>query len=306
MSSGLYQIDDPAFAHIVIGSAGLDRLCTGFRWAEGPVWFDDLQCLLFSDIPNQRILRWAVDATGGGGVSVFRQPSNFSNGQTRDRQGRLVTCEHGTRRVVRTEIDGRITVLADSYRGNRLNSPNDVVVKSDGTIWFTDPSYGILSDYEGYQATPEQPLRGVYRIDGDSGEIALVADGFNQPNGLAFSPDESRLYVADSGASHDPALPRHIRAFDVRGSGLHRDRVFAQIDNGIPDGIRTDMAGNLWSSAGDGLHCFAPDGRRLGKILVPETVANLCFGGPRRNRLFIAATTSLYAVYVTASGAQRP
>ncbi len=306
MSSGLYQIDDPAFAHIVIGSAGLDRLCTGFRWAEGPVWFDDLQCLLFSDIPNQRILRWAVDATGGGGVSVFRQPSNFSNGQTRDRQGRLVTCEHGTRRVVRTEIDGRITVLADSYRGNRLNSPNDVVVKSDGSIWFTDPSYGILSDYEGYQATPEQPLRGVYRIDGDSGEIALVADGFNQPNGLAFSPDESRLYVADSGASDDPALPRHIRAFDVRGAGLHRDRVFAQIDNGIPDGIRTDMAGNLWSSAGDGLHCFASDGRRLGKILVPETVANLCFGGPRRNRLFIAATTSLYAVYVTATGAQRP
>lgn len=306
MSSELYQIDDPAFSQLFVGSAGLDRLCSGLRWAEGPVWFDDLQCLLFSDIPNQRILRWAADATGGGAVSTFRQPSNFSNGQTRDRQGRLVTCEHGGRRVVRTEADGSLTVLADSYKGKRLNSPNDVVVRSDGSIWFTDPTYGILSDYEGYQATPEQPTRGVYRIDGTSGEITLVADGFNQPNGLAFSPDEAVLYVADSGASHDGTLPRHIRAFDVDGDKLHHDRVFALIDAGIPDGIRTDMAGNLWSSAADGVHCFAPDGHRLGKILVPETVANLCFGGPRRNRLFITATSSVYAVYLTTTGAQRP
>jgi len=302
-----YQIDDPAFSQLIVGSAALDRLFTGCRWAEGPVWFDDMQCLLFSDIPNQRILRWAADAAGGGGaISTFRQPSQFANGNTRDRQGRLITCEHGTRRVVRTEADGRMTVLAEQYRGKRLNSPNDVVVHSDGGIWFTDPSYGILSDYEGYQSEPEQPVRGVYRIDGTTGDIACVVDDFSQPNGLAFSPDENMLYIADSAASHDPAKPRHIRAFSVNGAGLTDGRVFALIDAGIPDGIRVDMAGHLWSSAADGVHCFAPDGRRLGKILVPEPVANLTFGGPRRNRLFITATSSLYAIYLTTTGAQRP
>lgn len=306
MTAPLYQIDDPAFSTLIVGSAALDRLHSGCRWAEGPVWFDDMQCLLFSDIPNQRILRWAVDATGGGAISTFRQPSNFSNGQTRDRQGRLVTCEHGLRRVIRTEADGSITVLADSYQGKRLNSPNDVVVQSDGSIWFTDPTYGILSDYEGYQTAPEQPVRGVYRVDAATSEITRVVDDFCQPNGLAFSPDERTLYIADSGASHDGAKPRHIRAFDVADGKLSHDRVFALIDAGIPDGIRTDMAGNLWSSAADGVHCFAPDGHRLGKILVPEAVANLCFGGPRRNRLFITATSSLYAVYLTTTGAQRP
>ena len=306
MTAPLYQIDDPAFSTLIVGSAALDRLYTGCRWAEGPVWFDDMQCLLFSDIPNQRILRWAADATGGGAISTFRQPSNFSNGQTRDRQGRLVTCEHGLRRVIRTEADGSITVLADSYQGKRLNSPNDVVVHSDGSIWFTDPTYGILSDYEGYQTPPEQPMRGVYRVDSATGEITRVVGDFCQPNGLAFSPDERTLYIADSGASHDGAKPRHIRAFDVAAGKLTHDRVFAVIDAGIPDGIRADMAGNLWSSAADGVHCFAPDGHRLGKILVPEAVANLCFGGPRRNRLFITATSSLYAVYLTTTGAQRP
>ena len=306
MTVPLYQIDDPAFSQLIVGSAALDLLYTGCRWAEGPVWFDDLQCLLFSDIPNQRILRWAADATGSGAISTFRQPSQFSNGQTRDRQGRLVTCEHGLRRVIRTEADGSITVLADSYLGKRLNSPNDVVVQSDGSVWFTDPTYGILSDYEGYKASPEQPGRGVYRVDGSSGAITCVVDDFCQPNGLAFSPDERTLYIADSGASHDGNKPRHIRAFDVAGDRLTNDRVFALIDAGIPDGIRTDTAGNLWSSAADGVHCFAPDGRRLGKVLVPEAVANLCFGGPRRNRLFITASTSLYAVYLTTSGAQRP
>jgi gluconolactonase len=306
MTAPLYQIDDPAFAQVVLGSAALDQLWTGGRWAEGPVWFDDLQCLLFSDIPNQRILRWAADATGGGAVSTFRQPSQFANGHTRDRQGRLVSCEHGLRRVARTEADGSTTVLADAYQGKRLNSPNDVVVQSDGSIWFTDPTYGILSDYEGYRATPEQPVRGVYRIDGATGEITLVAGDFLQPNGLAFSPDERVLYIADSGASHDTTKPRHIRAFDLAGGKLSNDRVFALIDAGVPDGIRTDLTGNLWSSAADGVHCFAPDGGRLGKILVPEAVANLCFGGPRRNRLFITATTSLYAIYVAATGAQRP
>lgn len=306
MTAPLYQIDDPAFSNLIVGSAALDLLHTGCRWAEGPVWFDDLQCLLFSDIPNQRILRWAADATGGGCTSAFRQPSNFSNGQTRDRQGRLVTCEHGLRRVIRTEADGSITVLADAYQGKRLNSPNDVVVQSDGSIWFTDPTYGILSDYEGYRCAPEQPVRGVYRVDGATAAISRVIDDFCQPNGLAFSPDERTLYIADSGASHEGTKPRHIRAFDVADGKLTHDRVFAVIDAGIPDGIRTDMAGNLWSSAADGVHCFAPDGHRLGKILVPEAVANLTFGGPRRNRLFITATSSLYAVYLTTTGAQRP
>ena len=306
MTAPLYQIDDPAFSNLIAGSAAVERLFTGCRWAEGPVWFDDLQCLLFSDIPNQRILRWAADATGGGVVSTFRQPSQFANGQTRDRQGRLVTCEHGLRRVTRTEVDGSITVLAASYQGKRLNSPNDVVVHSDGSVWFTDPTYGILSDYEGYQSAPEQPVRGVYRVDANSSEITCVADDFCQPNGLAFSPDERILYIADSGASHDGSKSRHIRAFDVSQGRLMNGRVFALIDAGIPDGIRTDTAGNLWSSAADGVHCFAPDGHRLGKVLVPEAVANLCFGGPRRNRLFIAATSSLYAVYLTTTGAQRP
>lgn len=306
MTTPLYQIDDPAFSQFIVGSAALDMLYTGCRWAEGPVWFDDMQCLLWSDIPNQRILRWAADAASGGSVTTFRQPSNFSNGQTRDRQGRLVTCEHGNRRVIRTEANGGLTVLADSFQGKRLNSPNDVVVHSDGSIWFTDPTYGILSDYEGYRAAPDQPVHGVYRVDGTSGDISLVVDDFCQPNGLAFSPDERVLYIADSGASHDGSKPRHIRAFDVDGGMLTRDREFAVIDAGIPDGIRTDLAGNLWSSAADGVHCFAPDGHRLGKILVPEVVANLTFGGPRRNRLFITATTSLYAIYVTTTGAQHP
>ncbi len=208
--------------------------------------------------------------------------------------------------MTRTELDGTITVLADRYQGKRFNSPNDVVVKSDGSIWFTDPTYGILSDYEGYKADPEQPHRGVYRIDPAAGTITCVIDDFGQPNGLAFSPDETTLYIADSAASHDPAAPRHIRAFDVTGDRLSNGRVFAHIDAGLPDGIRTDTSGNLWSSAADGVHCFAPDGIRLGKIMVPQTVANLTFGGPRRNRLFIAATTSVYAIYVTVTGAQVP
>jgi gluconolactonase len=299
----LYDIRDPRFLHLIVSSARLEELYSGCRWAEGPVWFNDANQLLWSDIPNQRILRWTPES----GVSVYRHPSNFSNGHTRDREGRLVSCEHGARRVTRTEIDGSITVLAESFEGKRLNSPNDVVVRSDGSVWFTDPTYGILSDYEGYRSTPEQATRNVYRLDPDSGELTTVVTDFNQPNGLAFSPDEKILYVADSAASHDRSLPRHIRAFDViEGKTLSNGRVFALIDNGIPDGIRTDMAGNLWSSAADGVHCFAPDGTLLGKILVPQTVANLTFGGPRRNRLFITATNSLYSIYVTATGAQMP
>jgi len=302
----VFQQFDRRFRDIHVPSAALDRLVTGCRWAEGPVWFADLNCLVFSDIPNQRILRWTPDALDGGGLSVFRAPSHFANGHTRDRQGRLVSCEHGTRRVTRTEPDGAITVLADQFNGKPLNSPNDVVVKSDGSIWFTDPTYGVLSDYEGYRAEPQQSARNVFRLDPDTGGLASVADDFNQPNGLAFSPDERQLYIADSAASHDPDLPRVIRVFDVQGAQLSNGRNFCEIDSGIPDGIRTDIFGNLWSSAADGVHCFAPDGTLLGKILVPEMVANLCFGGPRRNHLFIAGTTSVYRIILATTGAQTP
>ena len=303
LSPGLYEIHHPCFRSIVLPGAELEELHAGCRWAEGPVWFSDRGCLLWSDIPNQRILRWIPD----NGVSVFRAPSNFANGNTRDRQGRLVTCEHGTRRVTRTEFDGAITVLADSYKGRRLNSPNDVVVCSDGTIWFTDPTYGILSDYEGYKAEPEQPARNVFRLDPATGELDVMVDDFVQPNGLAFSPDESRLYIADSGGSHDESGPSHIRVFDVvEGKRLANGRIFFEVDHGVPDGMRVDTQGNLWTSAGDGVQCVSPNGQLLGKILVPQIVANLSFGGPRRNRLFITATRSVYAIYVAANGVQMP
>lgn len=297
-----FEIHDPSFASLIVGSAQLEELCNSCRWAEGPVWFDDAQHLIWSDIPNQRMMRWTPD----GGVSVFRNASNFSNGNTRDRQGRLVSCEHGTRRVTRTEPDGSITVLADRYQGKRLNSPNDVVVRSDGTIWFTDPTYGILSDYEGYRSDPEQATRNVYRLNPETGDITALVSDFLQPNGLAFSPDETMLYVADSGASHDDTAPRHIRVFNVVDGALENSRVFCHIDSGIPDGIRLDTRGNLWSSAKDGVHCFSADGTLLGKIRVPQTVANLTFGGPRRNRLFITATSTVYSIYLATNGAQFP
>ncbi|MBV2143638.1 SMP-30/gluconolactonase/LRE family protein [Falsochrobactrum sp. TDYN1] len=289
---------------MIVPSADLDELYTGCRWAEGPVWFNDQDCLLWSDIPNQRILRWVPE----GGVSVFRDPSNFANGNTRDREGRLITCEHGGRRVTRTEVDGSITVLADSYRGKKLNAPNDVIVRSDGSVWFTDPTYGILADYEGYKAEPEQPTRNVYRLDPGTGELVAIITDFQQPNGLAFSPDETRLFVADSAYSHDEAAPRHIRVFNVvdDGRSVSGGDIFCTIDKGLPDGFRFDTDGNLWTSAADGVHCFSPEGTLLGKIRTPQTVANLTFGGARRNRLFIAATKSLYAVYLTVTGAQYP
>ena len=303
MENPHYEIRDPRFRDLLVSSAALEELYTGCRWAEGPVWFNDGGYLLFSDIPNERVLRWIE----GAGTSNYRAPSGFINGNTRDREGRLVSCEHGGRRVIRTEIDGTVTTLADRYQGKRLNSPNDVVVKSDGSVWFSDPSYGILSDYEGYKADEEQESRNVYRLDPATGELAVMADDFLQPNGLCFSPDERLLYIADSGASHKPDAPRHIRVFDVTdGKRLTNGRVFAHIDKGIPDGMRTDVDGNLWSSAADGVHCFHPDGTLLGKILVPQAVANLTFGGPRRNRLFITASTSLYAIYTATRGAQVP
>ncbi len=290
---------DPRFNAFVMGNAPVKQLATGFDWAEGPVWFGDANCLLFSDIPNNRILRY----TPGHGLTTFRAPSNYANGHTRDREGRLISCEHGTRRVSRTELDGSITVIADSYQGKRFNSPNDVVVTSDGAIWFTDPHYGIITNYEGFKSEPELPCQ-VYRVD-PSGSIKAVLTDFNCPNGLAFSPDETRLYVADTGRLFHPD-PQHIRAFSVDGHRLSGGEVFHTIAPGCADGVRTDTDGNLWSSAADGVHCIAPDGTLLGKILVPELVSNICFGGRAKHQLFITATTGLYAVTLNREGAQRP
>jgi len=296
------EIYDERFFYLTLGNAWVEKLHTGSLWAEGPVYFADGDYLVWSDIPNNRMLRWA-----GGHVSVFRDFANNSNGNTRDRQGRLVTCEHGTRRVTRTEPDGSITVLVDQFEGKKLNSPNDVVVKSDGTIWFTDPPYGIFSDYEGHVAESEYGGCYVFRYNPATGNLEPVAKDFNKPNGIAFSPDESKLYVVDTGVSHSMAGEHHIRSFSVDQLGrLSGGDLFAEVSPGLPDGLRVDLQGNIWTSAGDGVHCYAPDGVRLGKILVPEPVANLTFGGPKRNRIFITATTSLYAVYVAANGAQRP
>lgn len=293
-----FEIIDPDFARFVLGNAPVKRLATGFDWVEGPVWFGDGGCLLFSDIPNNRILRWTQE-----GLTTFRQPSDYANGHTRDRQGRLVSCEHGTRRVTRTEWDGSITILADRYEGKRLNSPNDVIVASDGAVWFSDPHYGIMTDYEGYKAEQELPCV-VYRI-APSGEIEAVITDMACPNGLAFSPDERLLYVADTGRMFT-ADPQHIRVYDMVEGRPVNGRHFHTVTPGCADGIRVDSDGNLWSSAADGVHCIAPDGHLMGKILVPETVSNICFGGRSKNRLFITATTSLYSIILNRRGIQAP
>jgi gluconolactonase len=294
------QILDPRFERYRLHSAAVERLATGFRWAEGPVWFGDGRFLLWSDIPNDRIMRWDEET---GAVAVFREPSSYANGNTRDRRGRLVTCEHGTRRVTRTEYDGAVTVLLDRHEGKRLNSPNDVVVRSDGSVWFTDPPFGILGHYEGHVAEPELPTS-VYRIDGKTGRATVVTDEVPRPNGLCFSPDETRLYVVASGPR-----PREIRVFDVVGGGtrLARGRLFVNAGPGIPDGMRCDTDGNLWCGWGggeghDGVAVFAPDATLIGRILLPERCANVCFGGRKRNRLFMAASQSLYAVYLNTKG----
>ena len=293
------QVHDPRFAALVHPMSKLERIAEGFTWTEGPVWFGDRDCLLFSDIPSRRILRWSE----ADGLSVYRNDSGFNNGNTRDRQGRLIGCRHGSRDVVRTEYDGTLTVLARTWQGKRLNSPNDVVVSSDGAVWFTDPTYGILSNFEGFRTPPEQPARNVYRLSAE-GDLSVVAGDFVQPNGLCFSPDETRLYIAESGSSHDDDVPAVIRVFDVTGNRLEDRGVFATIDDGLPDGLRCDMQGNLWSSARDGVHCFDPQGVLLGKILVPETVSNLCFGGADGQRLFITATTGVYRTFVDVMGAE--
>ncbi len=298
-----YRFHDPRARKLFIPHTTMTCLFDRCLWAEGPVWFADGGYLVWSDIPNDRMLRWLPDL----GVDVFDAASNFTNGNTRDREGRLVSCQHGGRRVVRTEPDGRMTVLADRHAGRKLNSPNDVVVKSDHSIWFTDPTYGIMSNYEGYAADPEQDGNHVYRLDARTGELRVVVDDFVQPNGLAFSPDEKLLYVADSGASHDPDAPHHIRVFEVTEDGrLRGGRVFCEVSPGVPDGMRIDTDGNLWTSSWGGIQVWSPDATLLGEIVMPEKVANLTFGGPRKNRLFIAAHTGLYMVYVGISGVQTP
>ena len=296
-----YEILDKRFNTCLIGHARVERLWTGARWSEGPAWFAAGRYLVWSDIPNNRMLRF--DECDGS-VSTFRQPSNNSNGNTVDRQGRLVTCEHLARRVTRTEHNGSITVLADRFKGKRFNSPNDVVVKSDGSIWFTDPSYGILFDYEGGKATSEIGACHVYRIDGQNGEITRVADDFEKPNGLAFSPDEKYLYIADTGITHLEGGPKHIRKLTVNpdGNTLGKSMLFADCTAGLFDGFRVDNEGRIWTSAADGVHCYLPDGKLIGKIKIPELVSNVCFGGPKLNRLFICGTTSLYSVYLSING----
>ncbi|MPT25951.1 MAG: SMP-30/gluconolactonase/LRE family protein [Achromobacter sp.] len=292
----------PAFEKYHLLSAAVERLASGSRWAEGPVWFGDGRYLLWSDIPNDRILRWD-EITGA--VHAFRSPSNHANGNTRDRQGRLITCEHRTRRVTRTEHDGRITVLADSHAGRPLNSPNDVVVKSDGSIWFTDPPFGIVGHYQGEPARQELPAN-IYRIDGVSGQLSVVAEGVNGPNGLAFSPDEKLLYVVES-----RARPRNFLVFRVQDDGvsLSHAEVLMNAGPGTPDGFRVDVDGNLWCGWGmgteelDGVRIFTPDGDAIGHIALPERCANLCFGGTHRNRLFMASCTSIYSLYVNTQGA---
>jgi gluconolactonase len=295
--ASVHEIDG-SFARYRLALAKVERLYTGTRWAEGPVWLGDARCLVWSDVPGNRMLRWDEET---GAVSDYRKPSANANGNTRDRQGRLLTCEHGARRVSRTEHDGRVVTLADAFQGKRLNSPNDIVCKSDGSIWFTDPSFGILGYYEGAKAEPELPTH-VYRIDA-SGELSVAAEGINQPNGLAFSPDESILYIVES-----RSVPRKILAYDVRKNGLSNRRVLIDAGPGTPDGFRVDIDGNLWCGWGmgaeglDGVHVFNPEGRLIGRIDLPERCANVCFGGLHRNRLFMAASTSLYSLYVNTQG----
>ena len=297
-----YEIVDPSFKRMVLPNAALTKLGEGFAWLEGPVWFADQQCLLVSDLPSNRVLRW----TASGGISVFRDPSDFENGHTRDREGRLISCSHHGR-ITRTELDGRVTVLADRFGGEPLNSPNDVVVKSDGTIWFSDPPYGTNTDYEGGKRKARLPAN-LYRLDPRDGALTVVADDFEGPNGLAFSPDERRLYVAETGGQFDVEPRQFIRVFDVSedGARLANGRVFFTVSPGNSDGFRVDDEGNLWTGAGDGVHCISQAGALLGKIKVPFTVANLAFGGRNRAQMFICASHTLYAIYTNVRGAQRP
>jgi gluconolactonase len=297
-----YEIIDDRFRSMILPNAPLETLAEGYRWLEGPVWFADHDCLYISDIPNNRVLRWSEH----GGVSGFRCPSGFANGHARDRQGRLIGCSHHDRCVTRTELDGTVTTLATHYRGKRLNSPNDIVCKSDGSIWFSDPDYGINTDYEGGKQVAELPPA-LYRLDSNTGELAIAADDFEGPNGLAFSPDERVLYVAETGRQFDAKPRQYIRRFSVNEDGqLSGGEQFHKVQPGFADGFRVDEQGNLWSSAGDGVHCISPAGELLGKILTPVTIANLAFGGRNRSRLFLCASQQLMAIYTNVRGCIRP
>lgn len=297
-----FDIRDPVFHHYVLPNAPLEQLAEGFRWIEGLVWMGDADCLLFEDLPRNRTMRYIENA----GVSVYRQPSHYANGQCRDRQGRLISCSHRDRCLYRTELDGKVTKLVDKHAGKRLNAPNDVAVKSDGTIWFSDPLYGIQRDYEGGIQESEQPPA-LYRFDPDSGEITIAAGDFDGPNGLVFSPDESRLYVCETGDILLENPKQYIRAFDVDPHGkLHGGEIFHKVDPGFADGICMDEDGNIWSSAADGVHCIDPTGRLLGKVLVPHRVSNLTFGGYYKNRLFIGGSHTLYAIFLNRRGAGWP
>jgi gluconolactonase len=297
------QIIDDSFKSIRLGSAKVERLATGFRWCEGPVWFGDGRYVLFSDIPNNRIMRWDEET---GAVGIFRKPSSFANGNSRDREGRLITCEHATRRITRTEYDGTVTTLAERFDGKRLNSPNDIVCRSDGSIWFTDPPFGILGYYEGYPARPELPTN-VYRLDPRNGKLSVVAPDVNRPNGLCFSPDEKTLYLIEAGVT-----PRSIHAYDVVSGGtrLGNKRKLIDAGPGTPDGMRCDVEGNLWVGWGmgtealDGVAVFNPGGKPIGRINLPERCANLCFAGAARNRLFMCSSTSVYSLFVNTQGAK--
>jgi gluconolactonase len=299
------EVRDPRFERWRLLPASLERLWTGGRWTEGPAWFGDARCLLFSDIPNERILGWS-EVTGA--VTVYREPSGCANGNTRNRQGRLVTCEQGNRRLTRTEIDGTLSVLMDRFEGQRLNGPNDVVVHPDGHVWFTDPGYGLLSNYEGRRAPFELPTR-VYRLDPASGAASVVIETLTRPNGLCFSPDGARLYVVDTGCTDDPDHHRNIMVYDVAdGARVLNERPFCDMAPGRSDGIRCDVDGNLWAASSfggpdsNGVRIFAPDGTEIGMIHLPEPCSNLCFGGLKRNRLFMTGGQSLYSLYVEAQG----
>jgi gluconolactonase len=297
-----FEILDSRFARYVLDNAPLEELATGFRWIEGLVWMGDADCLLFQDLPRDRTMRWIE----GAGVSIYRTPSGYANGQTHDRQGRLISCSHRERCLFRTEFDGTVTRLVDRHGGKRLNAPNDVTVKSDGTIWFTDPLYGIQNDYEGGRQVSEQPPA-LYRFDPGTGDIAAAASDFDGPNGVAFSPDESVLYVSETGDQTTDNPKQYIRVFDVGPNGiLNGGDIFRKIEPGYADGLCVDEDGNLWSSAADGVHCIDPDGKLLGKIIVPYRVSNLTFGGQSRNRLFIGGSHTLYAIFLNRRGARWP
>lgn len=299
LKSGI-EVIDPAFKTLVGENATLEKHWTGAEWSEGPVFVPSLNSLIWSDIPNNRMLSFDP---GSGETTVFREPANYTNGHTLDNEGRIVSCEHQTNCISRTEQDGSVNVLVDRYEGKRLNSPNDLVVKSDGTIWFTDPPYGILSDREGNKRDSEIGANYLYRFDPATEELTIASDQFDRPNGLAFSPDESILYVADSGQ------PQRIFALDVAADGmtLTNFREFAAITPGTADGLRCDVNGNIWTSAQDGIHCLTPEARTIGKILVPEQrTANCCWGGPNWDRLYIAGDTSLYSVQLAVQGAHKP